>query len=85
MATAEDELNAFLDAMEEPEDETPVEKHDWQSERAVMFGCDDQKFRCSKCAVRLTVRVDQSIKDAVEEQEVNPNCAEQLVNDMQDF
>lgn len=83
------EFEALLDKLteefESKEDETPVERHVWESERDVVFDCDDFKYRCAKCAVRLTVRRDQSLASAMEEQGVLSNCAEQLLQEVSDF
>lgn len=78
-------LDKMAEEMESEEDETPVEAHRWKVERKAMFDCDDSKYRCSKCNSRLTVRMDQSIAAAMEEQEVLRNCAEQLVQDVDAF
>lgn len=83
------EFEALLDRLteefESQEDETPVDRHVWESEREVLFSCDDLKYRCTKCAVRLTVRMNQSIASAMEEQGVLSDCAEQLIQDVSGY
>ncbi len=83
------EFEALLDQMEAEmdleEDETPVNVHRWEVMRKAMFDCDESKYQCSKCLAHLSVRSDQSIAAAMEEQDVLANCAEQLVQEVEDF
>lgn len=83
------EFEALLDKLteefESKEDETPPEKHVWESERVAEYECDDFRYRCAKCATRLTVRRDQSLASAMEEHGVLRNCAEQLLQEVEDY
>lgn len=78
------EFEAMLDRMaeemaEKGEEEIPLERHVWESDRETLFGCDDHKYRCGKCGSRLTVRADQSLNSAMDEQDVQRSCVEQTL------
>lgn len=89
MSDPDPEFEALLDKMAEEmaleEDDHPVDRHLWGVARRTEFSCDDSKYQCSKCQALLTVRTDQSIAEAMKEQGVIANCAEQLIKDVAAF
>lgn len=55
--------------------------HDWCSERESIFSSDKYKFRCRRCFKWVTVEREQTIDDAMKQQDVNPDCAMAVITD----
>lgn len=56
--------------------------HDWESPMVREFSCDQYKFRCRRCLKWVTVGSDQTLNEALAQQEVNPNCSAGIARDI---
>lgn len=61
-----------------------VNSHDWVSQRETLFSDESYKFRCKRCLKWVTVGREQTINEAAAEQEVNSDCASQVVQGIQE-
>jgi hypothetical protein len=58
-----------------------VRVHEWNTERESIYSCDAYKFRCKRCFKWVTVGREQTIDDAMREQDVNPDCGMAVITD----
>jgi len=60
-----------------------LQTHDWKMEREALFSDEAYKFRCKRCLKWVTVAREQTIGQALVDQQIEPNCAAQIVQDIQ--
>jgi hypothetical protein len=56
--------------------------HEWEMKREVLFSGEKYKFCCKRCLKWLSVGGDQTMAEALIEQGVDSNCANQVVTDI---
>lgn len=57
--------------------------HDWATVQESMFSDEPYKFRCKRCLKWVTVGREQLLNDALQEQEVDPSCANEVIGGVQ--
>lgn len=89
MSDEDAEFEALLDKLGEElsreEEEIPTNAHRWETERAAAFAGEEERFQCGKCFARLQVAQDESLNQAMSRQDINPNCAEQLLVEVDSY
>lgn len=60
-----------------------IQTHDWESQRERIFSDEPYKFRCKRCLKWVVMKGDQTFGQALEELGVDPNCAAQVIQDIQ--
>lgn len=61
-----------------------VQSHDWGQGREVLFSNEPIQFKCRRCGFYLEARGDQTMAEAMEEKGINPNCANAVVQSIQE-
>jgi len=59
-----------------------VTNHDWEMGREALFGGEAYQFKCKRCFHYLEVDRDKTIKQALEEKGVDPNCSRLVISDV---
>jgi hypothetical protein len=59
-----------------------TQEHDWQMYREKLFNGEPYIFKCKRCLKAVHVDEEQTINQALEEDEIDPNCGAGIVNDM---
>ena len=56
-----------------------IQEHDWQTHRESMFSNEPYIFRCKRCLKFVEVQREQTINEALSSLEIDPNCANQVI------
>jgi hypothetical protein len=60
-----------------------MSQHDWEMAREKLFSEEPYVFKCKRCLIHVEVGNEQTMNQALEENEVELNCAQQVVNDIE--
>lgn len=59
-----------------------TQTHDWESQREALFSDEKYQFKCARCSKWVHVGRDETMSQAMAEQDVDPNCASVVINDI---
>ncbi len=59
-----------------------LQAHEWDMDRETLYGSDSYRFRCKRCLKVIEVEREQTIKEAMDHYEVEPNCAEIVISEI---
>jgi hypothetical protein len=83
-------FDAFLDEVaadaptDGPEEEPQYESHEWKTIREAIYEDDYYVWRCSTCHRQVNVQRTETLAQACQKVNLNPNCGMQVVNDIQE-
>lgn len=81
-------FDAFLDSMEAPADlpaEDPkYEQHDWKTIQDAIFEDDHYVWRCQRCFRQVNVGRQETLEQACQKVNLNPNCGLQVAAEVMD-
>lgn len=60
-----------------------MSQHDWALAREKLFSEEPYVFKCKRCLIHVEVGNEQTMNQALLEKEVELNCANQVINDIE--
>ena len=60
-----------------------ISQHDWMMAREKLFSEEPYVFKCKRCLIHVEVGNEQTMNEALLEKEVELNCAQQVINDVE--